>query len=108
MRSPLPRSRTTWRAIASAASKREGLASLAFIDAEASSSSTTEPEVTLATGMAGRASPNTSAARMSSCSSSNRLRLSFCQGALACRSRSSACHSMVEETSTLRRRSLSM
>ena len=46
-------------------------------------------------GKKGRARANTSKPRMSNCRSNSRLRLSFCQGALASRSRNSFCHSSV-------------
>ena len=59
---PLMRVSTDLRA----SSKREGFTSVAFIEADASSMTMTEPEVTTFVSSAGRASAATSAARISS------------------------------------------
>ena len=91
-----------------AASKRVGSTSVACMEAEPSSKTTTLPLTTLGTGRNGRAKANTSAAKISNCKIRSKLRRSFCQGALASRSRSSFCHSMVLLTNTSRRRSRSM
>src|SRR3990172_5837616 len=98
----------SWRAIERATSKRFGSTSVAFIEAEASSNTTTVPLATVGMLRNGGARAITSAASKSSCRSNSRLRLSRCHGALASRSRRSNCQSIVDEIPTSLRRSLSM
>ena len=95
---------------ARAASKRVAApeASVACMEAEPSSSTTRVPLATVGTRQNGRASASTRAASSSSWMSISRLRRSRCQGELASRSRRTISHSRVDDTSTSRRRSLSM
>ena len=99
---------TAWASCCAARKRVPAATSPAFMLAEASSSSTIWPLPRAGTVMKGRASAKTSAARISSCSSSNRLRRRRCQGVLASVSCSSCCHSMMLETSISWRRRRSM
>ena len=91
-----------------ASAKRFGSTSVAHIDADPSSNSTTLPLTTLETGMNGRARAAANASSIRSCRSSRRFLLRRCHGVLACLSLSNLCHSIVLLTITSRRRSRSM
>ena len=60
-----------------AESNREGEISVAFIEADASNKTMTDPDATVGTCNAGRAKAKINAARISNCKMSNKLRFSF-------------------------------
>ena len=104
---PVGRSRSASMATCLAAVSRSGTTSVAAMLAEVSITSTMSRARPAGRSRNGRAASSARAATRSSCRSSNRLRRSFCQGALASTSATSRVHSSVEGTTASSRRSLS-
>ena len=105
---PVGRSPSASMAAAFAASRRVGATSVAAMLADVSTMSTMSPARPAGRSRNGRAASSAMMTTRRSCSSSSRLRRSFCHGAFASTSVSRRLHSSVDGTTARSRRSLSM